>query len=224
MAVSRFSTREPESRRLCPVCPGLPMRKVAIGTGPNRTTLDGCERCGGFWFDWGEVDQLRRLGLKAFETSVALRPESYRKRCGHCAASYPRNEDQCPACKSPNDLRCPVCSNLMEHLRTGTTKLDACRTCRGVWFDSVELKDIWNAALVRHRGNRGDHVATSVMDTFLLANLLMPGGSSVGAGAEDLAGGAAVIGEAGSGIVEASGEMASSIFDTIANLIAGIFE
>ena len=68
-------------------------------------------------------------------------------------------------------------------------------------------------------------VDANSMDTFLLASLLMPGPSMGGGGLTDLAGGAAAVGaEAGSGVLESAGDMAGSVFDAIANLIAGIFE
>lgn len=104
------------------------------------------------WFDVGEVDRLRRLGAGAIEAHVTLTQEAYRKRCGSCDASYLRNADRCPAGKAPNVPRCPGCAELLEPVRTGATKLDVCRSCRGVWFDGVELKEIWNTALVQRRG------------------------------------------------------------------------
>lgn len=218
---------EPETRRLCPVCPGLPMRKIEVGTGPGQTKLDECGRCGGIWFDAGEVDRLRRLGARAIERHVTLKQEAYRKRCGSCDASYLRNADRCPACKAPNLLRCPGCTELLEPTRTGGITLDVCRRCRGVWFDSVELKEVWNTALVQHRGARpttAADVAANSMDTFLLASLLMPGPPMGGGSLPDLAGGAAAGAEAGSGLLESAGDVAGSVFDAIANLIAGIFE
>ena len=228
MAVNRFSKAETEDRRLCPVCPGLPMGKLDLGTGPGRMTLDACGRCGGIWFDAVEVDRLRHLGARALEAHVTLTPEAYRKRCGNCDAAYPRNDDRCPACKAPNELRCPSCAKLLTPIRTGTAKLDTCRDCQGVWVDSIELKEIWNTAVARRRGGAGEtalDAASSSMDTFLIASWLMPNVGAVGGGAADLAGGAIAIGaDAGSGLVEGASGLASSIFDAIADLLAGIFE
>lgn len=204
------------------------MQKIDVGAGPGRMVLDGCGRCGGIWFDAGEVDHLRRLGARAVERHITLKQEAYRKRCGSCDASYLRNADRCPACKAPNLLRCPVCSGLLEPVRAGSTKLDGCKKCRGVWFDGVELKEIWNTALVQHRGMRPTtavDVAANSMDAFLLASLLTPSSPIPGGGLSDLAGGAAAAGaEAGSGLIEGAGDMASSVFDAIANLISGIFD
>lgn len=180
------------------------------------------------WFDVGEVDRLRRLGAGAIEAHVTLTQEAYRKRCGSCDASYLRNADRCPAGKAPNVPRCPGCAELLEPVRTGATKLDVCRSCRGVWFDGVELKEIWNTALVQRRGMRpttAADMAANSMDTFLLASLVMPSPPMAGGGLSDWAGGAAAVGaEAGSGVLESGGEMASSVFDAIAILISGIFE
>lgn len=227
MTVNRFSTPEPESRRLCPICPGLPMEKITIGAGPGRLLLDGCRRCGGVWFDAGEVDRLRGLGMKAIEAQVNLNAEAHRKRCGRCQASYSRNDDRCPACKAPNVIRCPTCTGMLEVVRPGRAKLDACRRCRGVWFDGVELKEIWNAALVRRRGQggvTGVDVAASSLDAFLFTAWMMPDATLAVGGAAEVVGGAAGAGaEAGAGVLEATGEMASSVFDSIANLISEIF-
>lgn len=205
------------------------MEKIGVGAGATRLTLDGCRRCGGVWFDAGEVDRLRGLGMKALEAAVNLRVEAYQKRCGRCSASYHRNEDRCPACAAPNVIRCPHCAKLLEVVRPGAAKLDACRKCRGVWFDGVELKEIWNMALVRRRGPgrvTGADLAANTMDSFLFTNWMTSDLSYAAGGvASDVAGAAGAVGaEAGSGVVEATGEMASSVFDAIANLIAGIFE
>ncbi len=239
MEASRFSIREPEARRLCPVCPGLPMRKLEVGRGPSKLLLDCCGRCGGMWFDAGEPDRLRQLGVKAIEAEVTLSPTAYRKRCGKCEASYERNEDRCPVCRAPNDLRCPSCSRLMKPVRSGGAKVDACSHCRGVWFDNVELKELWNAALARHRrapvAGEGVHAASMVMDSFFLASLLAPGpGSSTGVGqhletaagvgGDGLAsGGTEAVAEAGGSLLEGTADAAGSLFEAIADLIGGMF-
>ena len=56
---------ELEARYPCPVCLGVQMVKTPVR--PTRrgqsggVLLDHCERCGGVWFEAGEVQQMRQL-------------------------------------------------------------------------------------------------------------------------------------------------------------------
>ena len=39
-------------------------------------------------------------------------------------------------------MNCPKCSSLMEKVRTKEATVDRCTTCKGLWFDMLEHKDI----------------------------------------------------------------------------------
>ena len=39
-------------------------------------------------------------------------------------------------------MNCPKCSSLMEKVRTKAATVDRCTTCKGLWFDMLEHKDV----------------------------------------------------------------------------------
>ncbi len=217
-----------EARLACPVCLGAVMVKLRPSANA-ALTLDHCRRCGGVWFDAGEVPQLRGCKPEALWAHVALRPEAYRMKCHRCQASFERNKPECPACGWQNQLPCPACRARLQPVEQDGLRLDACRRCHGVWFDNTELAEVWNrkvGALVRKPGApvRGPDVAADyfLLDAVLWAPYVAP----------DLAaGGAMLVGEAASGVahvaggaIEATGELAGSVFDSIADVIGNIFE
>lgn len=109
----------------CPVCATLLSRRK-IGD----VEIDGCSGCGGIWLDDGELaafarapDLLHRAAdsVRATQTPIA-----------------PSRSGACP--KDGAGLR------PFEWPRFPGLKLDSCPTCRGVWFDSGELKALANTA------------------------------------------------------------------------------
>ena len=60
----------PEPRYDCPVCTGLPMKKLKITRQHEEVflTLDCCQRCGGVWFDEGEVQLSQRIQSEGSST------------------------------------------------------------------------------------------------------------------------------------------------------------
>jgi hypothetical protein len=105
--------------------------------------------------------------------------------------------------------------------------LDACRACHGVWFDNVELAEVWNrtvGALVRRRPHAARPGGVDA-DHFLMAAMFIDPYSMAVAGnavahvagpALEAAGGAA------GAAVEATGELAGGVFSAIAELIGGL--
>jgi hypothetical protein len=113
------------------------------------------------------------------------------------------------------------------HERDGM-RLDYCSSDKGVWFDHDELTNIWKMkadALVRRRGSRDldvpDGLEVLLFDPFLLYYGVHAAAHAAGAAGHALASSGAV--EAVGGIAEAAGEVASSLFETIAEIIGGIF-
>jgi hypothetical protein len=114
-------------------------------------------------------------------------------------------------------------------------RLDVCRSCKGVWFDHVELEAIWKLALTapRRNGARGTGVATAsaaedsaVLLVHALAwspELVLYGahaaGYAVSASAQVLANAP----EAAAGIAAGVGEAAESVFETILEIVSGLF-
>jgi Zn-finger nucleic acid-binding protein len=200
--------------------------------------LDVCRRCGGIWFDEGEVRALREARPKGLGRTVTLRETAFRMPCHACHAPIERDADACPSCGWQNRLECPVCRKALERVGRDGLVLDACHSCRGVWFDNHELAQIWNMEMRRNPPTveRADGSVT-VADYFLLDAFLwapdlvylgaygaVDGGAAVaGAAADVAAGGLGGVADAAGGAVETVGDVAGSVFEVIADIIGGIF-
>jgi hypothetical protein len=119
----------------------------------------------------------------------------------------------------------------MRVARQGDLNLDFCSHCRGVWFDHEELTGIWRLEVEslarRRRSTSLDTAADMVLldvllfDPFLTFYGVHAAGHVVGAAGEALAGSGAA--EAVGEVAGAAGEAASSLFETIVEIIGGIF-
>lgn len=117
----------------CPRC-GDALASRAFGA----VELDGCPRCGGIWFDRGELNQVTRdpeIGLieveRAFERVLAR-----------------------SACHGPMD--CPRCrSRLVPYTfpHTPDIPVSICLACKGVWLDDGEVEQLAER-IHAHRRNR----------------------------------------------------------------------
>ncbi len=133
---------EPEVRHPCPVCLGVKLSKVRFV--PRDLVLDRCQRCGGIWFDQGEVEQLRKVRRGKARRKIVLTGDAFHMQCHSCRAVMDRNAERCPVCQWRNVIDCPVCTRVMERREVEGLHLDVCAPCRGVWFDRIELAEIWN--------------------------------------------------------------------------------
>ncbi|MEX2283082.1 MAG: zf-TFIIB domain-containing protein [Gemmatimonadota bacterium] len=233
-----------ESRYPCPVCLGvtqeklhfaLPRAKSPVETG--ELVLDHCARCGGVWFGLGEVQQLRRVDPSLLWGRIIRRSEVHRMQCHQCHTHVARNEKKCPGCGWNLALECPVCARTMDQVAHSGLRLDVCRTCKGVWFDHDELAVIWKLeanALVKERRGIGENAQLGSLvlldaltyDPFLAFYGVQAAGHLVGGAAEAMAhvpGALANVPGAIGGLAEAAGEVASSVFETIAEIISGLF-
>jgi Zn-finger nucleic acid-binding protein len=208
-----------ETRWPCPVCVGVLMEKKRVA-GPGRgLTVDFCPRCGGIWFDRGEVGEIARqdysvLSGMMLESSARINPP-----CHECRAPLDRNAEKCAVCGWKNILKCPVCDRHMERRPVQGVVLDFCRKCQGAWFDNAELTAIWRmntAALANKRresaglGVAGEGADLAFHAMFWAPDLVVHGGM---AAAEGLGAAAGVAGEAAEGI-----------FSSIVELIGGLFD
>ena len=207
-----------ESRWPCPVCVGVLMEKKHVA-GPGRGfTLDFCPRCGGIWFDRGEVGEVARQNRTVLHGMDVPPATRVNPPCHQCRAPLDRNAEKCGVCGWKNVLRCPVCDREMERRPVHGVILDFCRKCQGVWFDNAELTAIWRmntAALdAKRRGVASDAAAVGG-DVMFNAMFWAP----------DLViyGGAAAVQGVGAA-AEVAGEAAEGIFSAIAELIGGLFE
>ena len=207
----------------CPVCLGATLQKSTIRNSAPLT-LDYCGRCGGIWFDQGEVQQLRRCQPAQLWQQVAQLDGVHRMQCHSCSIPLERGAAKCSECGWLVELDCPSCGIAMQAAVHDGIQLDVCQKCKGVWFDRHELAEIWrmefNAALQRRRP--GDVAYGGVVlldaltyDPFLMyygahaAGHVLSAGMQASASLPEIAG--------------AAGEAASSVFETIVEIISGIF-
>jgi Zn-finger nucleic acid-binding protein len=232
---------ELELRHPCPVCLGVTQEKLRFElpaaakatTGRLELVLDHCARCGGVWFGHGEVQQLRRVDANLLWTRIARRTEVHRMQCHHCHAPVLRSASHCPNCRWNLALDCPICARTMNRVEQDGLRLDVCRTCKGVWFDHDELAAIWKleaTALLKRRQDSDPHAVVLLealtFDPFLTYYGLSAAGHVAGGAIEALAhvpGALANAPGAIAGAAEAAGEVASSVFETIVELIGGLF-
>ncbi|MQA91250.1 MAG: hypothetical protein GEU90_13635, partial [Gemmatimonas sp.] len=132
----------------CPVCLGTMMEKVRLGGSRQGLEVDHCRRCGGVWFEPGEVQQLRSAPQDELWTKLGER-SSTPTLCHDCHAPLERSAERCSGCGASNLLDCPDCAHPMHVELYSGLRLDVCRRCNGVWFDHHELEAIWGAALDR---------------------------------------------------------------------------
>lgn len=227
-----------EERYPCPVCVGVRMSKLELSEEADLL-LDSCGRCGGFWFDYGEVQQLRRCKPQVLWRKIVLQERARRMKCHSCHASMDRNASQCPVCGWKNVIDCPTCSRPLQPIEYEKLKLDICKQCKGVWFDEIELSEIWNLqidSLAKKRQQAsgestpayGD--AASLFHEVLVWNpdlalygayaIAEAGQASVEVSAHALSHAPEVAGAA----VEGTGELAAGVFEVIGEIICGIFE
>lgn len=221
-------------RRLpCPVCLGAHLSRLEIVRG-RPPFLDRCGRCGGIWFDHGEVDALRSLQAETTLMRIVLEATALRMKCHDCSASLERNAERCHVCGWRNVLSCPQCEKNMRRADHEGLVLDVCSSCHGVWFDQIELAEIWNAKL-RHLVT-AQSGADSKLDFDLLTvlwhvdpELLIQGARFVGRGgkvlvesvAQSPALAMAAVEGAGT-VIKATGELAGDVFSAIADIIGAV--
>lgn len=219
---------ELQTRYPCPVCLGVKLEKACIAES-TPLVVDHCARCGGVWFEQGEVQQLRKCEPHVLWSTIAQREGVYSMQCHQCHAFVSRAQKRCDACGWKIRLDCPVCQRTMEQAEHAGIHLDACRHCKGVWFDHDELAAVWRTewqALARRRGALGTAGDGSliVLDALLYdpfaayigihaAGHVIGGAMHAASNAPELLGGAA----------SAASEVASSVFETIVEIISGIF-
>ncbi len=264
----------------CPVC-SVRMGKMSFldKCGP---VLDFCPRCGGIWFDRGEVASFKNMRPRAlfkklgqnhsqnllFEIgrlhteNASGNPQkllehpigfyekySFRSPCPHCRTLFDRNAVACPACHRKNRIECPVCKAPMRVASYGAFQLDYCESCKGVWFDNIELGAIWNiklfafgsgAAVKKEAIYKEDCTGPDLFVDILASDpsiIVSTAEMSVETGKnayETFAGVVSDVPESAGAFAEATfslagsaaesvGEVASGFFETVVEIIGGIF-
>ena len=221
-----------ETRYPCPVCLGTMLHKVRLARGKHTLVLDACTRCGGIWFDAGEVQMLRQEPKKVIRDVVPQRLREFQMRCHNCTATIGRNVEQCPACDWKNVVDCPVCARPLTPQTHLDLRLDMCAKCKGVWFDHIELAAIWTLALAdpaaagAHRKDltAGDGSVPSIVEVLAYSpDVFFYGAYHAGAAIQ---GGGDVVTEVAGGAAEAAGgvgELAAGAFESVVNTIGDLF-
>ena len=215
-----------EPRYPCPVCLGSHLEKTRVGRA-DELELDHCRRCGGVWFELGEIQQVRHQPSDAFWNRVSPHPPDARALCHSCHAPIDRNGTACGSCGSRNTVDCPVCERTLEPQTYQNIRLDVCKSCRGVWFDHAELAAIWKLSIgtAVARGKDAGLSANPGYHGLLVLDALMytPDVLFYGARAAGYAVSGAAEAVASSGLAEGIGEAAGSVFEVIVEIIGGIF-
>ncbi len=219
-----------ETRWPCPICLGVKMEKTALGRrqdGSASLILDHCARCGGIWFELGEVQELIFELPESLWSRIPVRDEPHRAQCHSCRAFLDRDAPKCGGCGAKTRLSCPACDTRMLQVRRSALTLDVCGRCKGVWFDHHELEEIWKlernrflarrgkgGGLARRTGDKGVDVLFETL--FWTPDLVFLGGHAA-------LHGAAAAAEAAPAALDAVGEAAGSVFETIVEIVAGVF-
>lgn len=226
-----------EARLPCPVCIGVQMEKVQVGTSAKSLVLDHCPRCGGVWFEKGEAEQLTQHAPAELWKYVPPRQAVPRPPCHGCHTPLDRDAERCDVCGRKNELSCPVCDRTMERRVHDGLVLDVCSRCRGVWFDHRELKHVWqlsvNAVTSRRSGGGAQALAVGgdvlLQSMFWAPGLVFHAGAAAASGVGQVAGaigGASLQGASGAamGAAEAVGGAAEGVFASIMEIIGSLFD
>jgi Zn-finger nucleic acid-binding protein len=223
---THFAARFP-----CPVCLGVQLDKTRLTGSDTALELDSCRRCGGIWFELGEVQHLRRLKPQVLWDKVALRKSAFRAPCHSCYALMDRNADVCPSCGWRNVIDCPSCDRPLHAETHDGLRLDVCRNCRGVWFDHVELAEIWRLTLnasqqrsMRGKSSVAGDVGFGVAEALAYSpHLFIYGAQTAGMGIEAGAHMLSNAPEVAVAAIEGAGDAAEGIFHAVMEIIEGIF-
>src|SRR5579871_4832352 len=113
--------------RSCPNC-GNALTETLVG----EIRVDGCENCGGVWFDRGELNAVAKTQMAQMTALDA-----------HFAAHTPPTDRQA-------EKKCPVCHVALfafEFPRSPGIQFDGCSQCGGLWADDGKLTAIHHRLL-----------------------------------------------------------------------------
>ena len=110
--------------RMCPKCDGVALVEVL----DEGVAVDCCEQCGGIWFDYGEMREVKEKKdetLSWMDSQLFIDPDKIELT----ETSY-----ACPCCEG-------VHMPSLEYDNTGVI-VEYCRSCRGLWLDKGEFEII----------------------------------------------------------------------------------
>ena len=129
------------------------------------------------------------------------------------------------ACGAKTRLNCPCCDTRMLRVRQADLTLDVCKRCKGVWFDHHELEAIWEMERDRllTRGRGGKVARTTEVGSEVLFETVFWAPDLIFVGAHAAGHTVVAAAEAAPIALEAAGDAAASVFETILEIVAGIF-
>jgi membrane associated rhomboid family serine protease len=122
------------SAKLCCPVDGSELERVAF----QGIEVDVCKKCGGIWFDHGELDDVMREAMAQPQSVARLDPQA-----GAPTKEIPHRELTCPRCQKP------MAAGIFG--KTSNIELDRCPECSGQWADGGEL-----SALVEYLHDPGE--------------------------------------------------------------------
>lgn len=134
---------------ICPTC-----REVMIVVEQDKIELDHCTKCGGVWFDAGELElMLESMGLDSGALTLAQ------------IVGLPEAET------AEKKRRCPVCGRKMSKRDIGKEPevlIDVCSWGDGLWFDGGEVHQIIEQCALDAGAKTGseERVLSFLGDTF----------------------------------------------------------
>ena len=134
---------------ICPTC-----REVMIVVEQDKIELDHCTKCGGVWFDAGELElMLESMGRESGALSLAQ------------IVGLPEAET------AEKKRRCPVCGRKMSKRDIGKEPevlIDVCSWGDGLWFDGGEVHQIIEQCALDAGAKTGseERVLSFLGDTF----------------------------------------------------------
>ena len=216
-----------EPRWPCPVCLVVKMDKVRVDGSATHGTpagqpliLDHCSRCGGMWFELGEVQRLRRQRPEVLRARVPVRDRKHRAQCHSCRAFLDRDSPVCGACGAKTQLACPACERPMMRVPHAGVTLDICTKCKGVWFDHHELEAIWQMERSRVAARSDERGGFDVVAEDLL--WMAPDAAFEGAtGAAHIVDAAI---DTAPALTENVADAAGNVFEILVTIVAALFE
>ncbi len=118
---------------ICPV-DGAGLERVAF----QGIEVDVCRKCGGIWFDRGELDDVMREAVSQPQSVARLDPKA-----GAPTRQTPHRTLGCPRCRTP--MRPEI------YGKVSSIELDRCPRCQGQWADGGEI-----SALVEYLHDPGE--------------------------------------------------------------------
>lgn len=131
------------SVKKCPRCPKVMM--LSFLDRSTKLEIDSCPECYGLWFDREEL----KLLFESPDLSTRILEE------GADSALVRQSRDtQLPDSAAPSSVPfCPVCRDPLFLSTLGSTQVDYCLACRGIWLDHAELEALAKAFQAGEKGN-----------------------------------------------------------------------